>query len=279
MRARDVTLDPSGNLAWLAIEAGTPIVFFDGIEQNPIELPEPVISGRIAVDGRGVRYGVAAANHSDVTYVFTDQGAIGSVPVGGRFFVALRGLPIGAEVYAQGRHDGHDGTIITVYDADTLLEKRRFPARYGSMGILAVTGPNSILSSADPSISDGQTFWNRFTDPISGWSVMQVADPDGLVAVSPTGARYRVMPTRDGYTNMPSYIAGGFVAVNDPDPTRPALGDPPDLPLTPIDVDTPPIETAREQTIELRQADGSIVAKIAIVAIAAGLVIVTTNKS
>lgn len=279
MKARDVFVSRyDQSIGELAIDVGGPVAMFNG---QPIMLDEAIISGRGAIDGRGIGYGVAASNHSGRQIAFsTAAGQTFWIQRDGRFMSAVRPLSIGAEIYVSGVNEDGTHTTITVYDAESGEPKRNFRALYGSMGILLVTGETSILSSADPSVSRvvaGVQGSNVITDPASGWTVMQtdqaIDQPDGGVRVtSPNGRQYRVKTTAswNGYTNMPIFLAvtGDQVriGINDPSPDQ-LSPDPIAVEFEPIG-DAPPIETSARLTVR-QTSNGSAVAVIAI-ALAAG---------
>lgn len=212
--ARDVAVSlQDGSLHDVRFDAPGPNVAFDnGLTR---QASRNILSGRLAVDGRGVQYAVAASHEAN-EHVLLDS--IGSPEVvlqgGGRFAMAIRPMPVGVEVFAQGGNEDGENTTIRVFDEFGNV-KRTFAAKYGSMGILAVTGPGSILSSADPSTFrqvGGVQGWTVLT--VNGWTLMQTEDnpPNGgLRLTAPTGEQWtaKTTPTWNGYTNMPSYLAVG----------------------------------------------------------------------
>lgn len=228
MISRDVARSlKDGSLHRLTIPLGPHSLIFD---TDTVPTDRGVISGRLAVDGRGVRYAIAAGAESGSVLV-RDDGQLTPFAVGGRFFAAIRPLAVGVEVYIQGTNEDGQNTTISVYDEQGAL-LRTFRAHYGSMGILSITGPTSIASSADAIVSaHGRTWWSTYT--IDGWRVGQIEysppgapDPSaGTVGLAaPDGSTFaaQITPAWNGYTNMPSYLAVGetavFVAIPDAAP-------------------------------------------------------------
>lgn len=235
MVGRDVARSlQDGNVQSLTVPLGPAEVVFNGTKTVPID--RRGITGRLAIDGRGVRYATVIGWDGGSVLV-RDDGRLVPMQEGGRFWTAIRPLPVGVEVFAQGPPNA-DGATATyrVYNEDGGLI-RSFTDVYGSMGILQITGANSVRSTVEHTrvVASVRLV---FVTTIDGWSVGQFADvvPPGIdpqwgtiALVSPDGQVFYANPAPpwNGYTNMPSHLAVDangrpYVAINDPTEAWPA---------------------------------------------------------
>lgn len=229
MVGRDVARSlKTGQVHTLTVPLGPSEIVFDGTKTVPID--RRGITGRLAVDGRGVRYATVIGWDGGSVLV-RDDGRLVPMTAGGRFWTAIRPLPVGVEVYAQSEIHG-DGSTATyrVFNEDG-QEIRSFVDVYGSMGILQITGANSVRSTVEHTRTVAGVRL-VFVTTIDGWSVGQFADivPPGIDPqwgtiglISPDGQVFYAQPSPpwNGYTNMPSHLAVDangrpFVAINDP---------------------------------------------------------------
>jgi hypothetical protein len=216
-----------GSIHTLTVPLGPSEIQIDG---RTIPIDRQGISGRLAVDGRGRAYATVIGWHGGSVLV-RDDGRLVPMTTGGRFWTAIRPLASGVEVYTQGEVIDGENARYRVYDENG-TELRSFIDKYGSMGILQVTGPNSIKSSVQhiTTIAGTRLFYAMTVD---GWTVGQLeyVPPGGaeqwgtLGLVSPDGQLFyaNLAPPWNGYTNMPSHLAVSgdgvpFVAINDPTP-------------------------------------------------------------
>ncbi len=226
----------------LNIVVGTPGFSLSRVGGGPrgeFTAPDFLMSGRVAM-GQGMIFALLADTKS-THYLMDGNGQLrGTIPQGGRGMCALYVNNGQVEVHAQGASaDGGATCTITVYgqeaDAEGVLkplEGRAYSAAYGSEGILQVTGPASIRSSAgsQKNFPNDIILWNAVT--AEGWWCGQInrvphggsLDKGTIGLVSPTGEVFiaALIPGWDGYTNQPSYLAvkDGVprVAMQDPDP-------------------------------------------------------------
>lgn len=227
MVGRDVARSlKDGSIHTLTVPLGPSYVEFDG---TPVPIDRRGITGRLAVDGRGVRYATVIGWDGGSVLV-RDDGHLTPMNEGGRFWTAIRPLPVGVEVYAQGGpENGGESCTIHVYN-EAGQQVRSFSAKYGSLGIIQITGANSIKSTVEHVTTiAGRTMYYVMT--VDGWSVGQLeyVPPGGaeqwgtLGLVSPDGQYFyaNVAPPWNGYTNMPTHLAVDgsghpYAAINDP---------------------------------------------------------------
>jgi hypothetical protein len=260
MNARDTYATPAGFVD-LEIAVGTPAFALSHVNGGPraeLTAPAAMMSGRVAV-ASGEIFALLADQHTTHYLIAGDGRVCGTIPIGGRGWCALFVNDGRVEVHAQGPHDGAGTCTITVYDAyhadadgrlkplvtvtrneqgEEVVTSRAYQAPYGAEGILQVTGPASIRSSAGSTMTfpNDITLWNAVT--VDGWWAGQInrMPPGGinnngtigLVAPSGQVSIAALTPTWSGYTNMATYLAvregTPRLAMQDPDPGQQTPG-------------------------------------------------------
>lgn len=181
----------------LTIECDTPRFTIDG---TGYQADQPLIAGRLALDGTGRAYAVLFT-YQDYALVF-DGASFRPIPHNGRGSCGLFPLETDCEIHAMGYNDG-DRMTVTVYRASDLDAPPRFYSWvYGT--IYYVTGPETLITDKD-----------AFTGEVSGVPVWRIAGPEtarrvGVTSLTPPGAK-------DGTAVL--VMADGEVLLAQPTPT------------------------------------------------------------